>query len=89
MRPGLRSNSVKKVRIKLPSGSLTTHFKKEKPSRTKCKECGSEVHGLPRLKPVRYSNLNKSARTISRKYGGELCSRCSRERIKKNFRVNE
>ena len=89
MRPGLRSRSVKKVRKKLPSGVLTTHFKKEKPSRQKCGVCDSELHGLPRLKPIRYSNLNKSARTVNRKFGGSLCSKCSRDSIKKSVRVNE
>jgi len=87
MRPGLRTKSLKKVKKKLPSGSTTTHFKHKKAKGARCSSCGAEIHGLPILKPIRYSNLNKSARTINRKYGVELCSKCSREKIKKNVRV--
>jgi large subunit ribosomal protein L34e len=89
MRPGLRTKGVKKVSKKLPSGRLATHFKKEKPSHHKCGVCRAPLQGLPRLKPIRYSSLNKSARTVSRKFGGYLCSKCARETIKKSVRVSD
>ena len=87
MRPGLRTKSVKKTSRKLPSGRLTTHFKKEKPSVHKCGACGSQLHGLPRMKPIRYSNLSKSARTVSRKFGANLCAGCAKKKIKELARV--
>ena len=87
MRPGLRSTSVKKVKVRLPGGVLTTHFDKAKPSHHECAGCGSQLHGLKRLHPIRYSNLSMSAKTVNRKFGGELCSKCSRERIKNSVKV--
>ncbi|PIO00462.1 50S ribosomal protein L34e [archaeon CG10_big_fil_rev_8_21_14_0_10_43_11] len=87
MRRAQRSRSLKRVKKRVPSGESRLSFKKELPGKIVCAECGSELHGIAREKPIRFSNLNKSARTVSRKYGGMLCSSCSRESIRKEARV--
>ncbi len=87
MRLGLNSSSMKRRAVKVPSGNLSFHFSKAKPKSRSCASCGAQLKGIPRLTPIRFSNTAKSTHSVSRKFGGELCSNCSRELIKKNFRV--
>ena len=44
---------------------------------------------IPRLRPTEYKRLAKHDRTVSRAYGGVLCSKCCRERILRAFIVEE
>lgn len=50
----------------------------------RCAICGRVLHGIPRMDEIR--KYSKSARRVSRKFGGYLCARCAREIIKKEAR---
>ena len=86
MKPGWRSNSVKKMKKRLPSGKSVVHLKKEKPGRPTCSGCSGELHGLPRLKPIRMANITKSKRTINRMFGSDLCGKCTKSVLKSSVR---
>lgn len=70
---------MKKVKKRSPSGRVSVHVKREKPSIAKCANCKSLLHGIPRLNPSEIKKLSKSKRRPERPYGGYLCSNCSRE----------
>lgn len=52
----------------------------------KCAKCGKELHGIS-LRRIR--ELSKSQKRVSRKYGGYLCTNCTREKIKQEVRKKE
>lgn len=82
VRRSLRSRSLRKMRVKLPGGAWITHYFKRNPSPAYCAECGKPLHGTARLRSIRMKRIPKSRKRPERPYGGNLCSRCARKRIK-------
>lgn len=82
-----RTRSWKKVQTRVPGGESRTFLKKELPGKAVCGVCGNELHGIPREKPIRFKNLSKSQRTVNRKFGGELCTKCAREKLRNEVKV--
>ncbi|UCD07046.1 MAG: 50S ribosomal protein L34e [Candidatus Aenigmatarchaeota archaeon] len=85
-RPALRSRTLRRVKKRLPGGGFIIHYLKRKPSPAKCAVCGRKLHGVPRKSPSIIKKISKSKKTPSRPYGGNLCSRCAREKVKENLR---
>lgn len=81
-RPGLRTSRFRRIVRKIPGGALVIHYKKKKPKQAKCAGCGKPLTGVKRNIPSRVKNLAKSKKRPSRPYGGNLCSRCSREAVR-------
>ena len=77
-----KSRSLRRVQRKTPGGKTVQHYRKRKPSAAKCAECGAELPGIPRLKVAKFKNLTKSQKKVARPYGGNLCSKCMRKKIK-------
>jgi large subunit ribosomal protein L34e len=84
-RPALRSTSWRKIKKKLPGGRFIIHYLKRKPSISVCAVCKKPLHGVPRDIPSKIRRLSKTCRRPERPYGGNLCSRCMREKIKEKF----
>jgi large subunit ribosomal protein L34e len=82
VRPALRSRSLKRVKKKAPSGRGITHYEKKAPSKPKCGSCGKVLPGVTRGRKNLVKKAAKSKRRPSRPYGGNLCSSCTREKIK-------
>ncbi len=82
VRPALRSRSFRKMRKRLPGGKYAMHYEKRKPAAPRCAGCKGVLHGMPRIRPIRLGNIASSRRTVSRPYGGSLCSGCMRARIR-------
>lgn len=57
-----------------------------KPKKAKCAKCGKPLPGIPRVIPSVFKKLARTKRKPSRPYGGNLCSKCMREKIKKKAR---
>ena len=85
-RPALRSRSLARVYVRLPSSTVTVHYRKRRPNRAKCAMCGRELNGVPNLRPVELRKLPKTARRPERPYGGYLCPACLRKYLKKAVR---
>ena len=87
-----KSRTFRRKRVKTPGGRVVIQFDRRNPQTTKCAICKKELHGIPRKLPSKFRNLPKSKKVISRPFGGNLCSSCSREKIKeitlKNVNVN-
>lgn len=74
---------AKKIKKRIPSGKSVIRRGKKRPAYTKCAECGAQIHGMPRLKPSKLKKIPKSKRVPNRPYGGNLCSSCMRNELKK------
>jgi len=80
--PRHRSRTFRRVYTKLPGNSVTIHYKKRKPQKAKCGNCGKQLAGIPRERPSILAKIPKSSRRPERPYGGVLCTICTREKIK-------
>jgi large subunit ribosomal protein L34e len=74
-----KSRSLRKVFVKTPS-ETKVHYRKRNPKVAKC-SCGAVLKGIPRLIASKFKKLSKGRKTVSRPYGGNLCTKCMREKI--------
>lgn len=81
-----KSRSRRRVFVKT-SGKTRIHYKKRKPSKTKCGKCGAVLKGVPNVRAFKLKRLPKTKKRPERPYGGVLCSRCMRAEIKKIARL--
>ncbi|MBN1157254.1 50S ribosomal protein L34e [Candidatus Woesearchaeota archaeon] len=81
-----KSRTLRRKKVKTPGGRLTTHYLKRKPKKAHCAECGVVLSGVPRERPYIMRNLGKTKKRPERPFGGMLCSKCSRDLIKKQAR---
>jgi len=82
VRRALRSTSLRKVKVKTPGGNVVTHYRKKKPKGAHCAGCGRVLPGIPRERPTKMQNMAKTKKRPQRKFGGMLCTRCSRQVLK-------
>ena len=73
--------SKRQVFVKVPGGRTVIHFKKKKPGKAHCAECGSVLAGVPRESSLKMKNMAKTAKRPQRAFGGVLCSKCARKKI--------
>jgi large subunit ribosomal protein L34e len=76
------SNKIRKVRT--PGSRVVVHYVGKKPRgvhapHDSC-DCGKRINGIPKLSSHRYHSLSRRQKTVSRAYGGVLCSGCVRDR---------
>jgi large subunit ribosomal protein L34e len=71
VRRSLRTRSRVRKAVRTPGGRVTIHYVGEKPGRPRCSVCGKQIHGIPSEPGTAHSS-----RTVSRAYGGVLCSNC-------------
>lgn len=81
-----KSRSMRRVFVRTPGGKNVLHYKKRKPNNAKC-SCGAVLKGTARERPYKMKTMAKSKKRPLRPYGGNLCSKCMREKIIKNVRV--
>jgi large subunit ribosomal protein L34e len=72
----------KKIKRRTPSGKSVIRRGRPNPSKPKCAECGSPLHGMPRMRPVDVKRTPKSKRKPNRPFGGNLCPKCTRAHYK-------
>lgn len=83
MRRQLRSASIKKTRVRAPSGTVM-RFRRKKPNYAQCGGCGAKMV-RKRLSPSGMAKLSKTEKRPERPLP-HLCSRCMREQIKMKVR---
>ena len=84
--PRFRSRTFRRVFVKTPGGITKLHYRKRKPAKAHCAGCGIELPGVPRERPYKMQNMCKTKKRPERKFGGVLCTRCSRAKIKEAAR---
>ena len=82
----LKSRTFRRIFKKTPGGKTKLHYTLRKPKKAKCAKCGDVLKGITNERPKKMQNIPKSQKTVSRPYGGNLCSRCMRKTIKENIK---
>ena len=75
-----KSKSERKVFVKTPNRNKIS-LRKSKPNKRTCKECGAFLIGIKRNNAFSLKKVGKSKKRSNRKFGGDLCSKCSRVKI--------
>lgn len=73
-----RSKKLRAVKVKTPT-KVKIAYKRRKPQKAKCGNCGKPLKGVPREIPSKLNKLAKTERRPERPYGGVLCSKCMRD----------
>lgn len=81
-----KSGRLRKIFVKTPGGRNVTHYRQRKPSKALCGKCKKQLAGVPRELPAKMANMPKTAKRPERKYGGVLCSACTRALLKSEAR---
>ncbi len=76
---------MRRVYKKMPGGTTKLTYQKAKPQQAHCNACGAVLPGTPRERPYKMRRMATSKKRPERPYGGVLCSRCSRQTIKKSI----
>jgi len=79
-RPHLRTNFLKKIKKRLPSGVYIIHYKNSSVAR--CSECKKPLQGSVKGSLKKIKNAAKSIKKPTRKHGGNLCASCAKKKIK-------
>ena len=81
-----KSGRFRKVFVRTPGAKNVVHYRERMPKIAKCAECKQPLKGIPRLRATEFKNLAKSQKKTNRPYGGNLCSKCARNKIKESAR---
>lgn len=83
-----RTRSWRRVKRVTPGGRLVVHYEKRKPGKAKCAICGTELHGVPALRPSKLGKLAKTEKRPERPYGGVICPKCLMRGLKVAVRAS-
>jgi len=61
-----------RIQRSLPGHSHATHFQRRRPQAAHCPITGLVLNGIPRKRPAQLAKLPKTARSVSRYYGGKI-----------------
>jgi len=86
-RPALRSRTLRRVKVRTPGGETKQRYDKRKPSTAKCGSCGAVLKGVPRERPYKMMNIAKTKKRPQRPFGGVLCTKCMRKKMKEQANV--
>ena len=81
-----KSGRFRAVKRRTPGSRVSVQYKQGKPKNAKCGECGVILKGVPRGLSAEMKNLPKTKKRPQRPYGGVLCSKCSRAKIKADIK---
>ena len=82
-----KSRTFRRVFKKTPGGKTVLKHVLRKPKKAKCSKCGDILKGISRGRPSKMKKLSRIKKTVSRPYGGNLCSKCMRETIKNKIKT--
>lgn len=80
-----RSRSKRRVKVKLTRETVI-HYEDRRPKLARCGGCGAELKGVPRLKKSEITNIAKTKKRPERPFGGVLCSKCMRDKMREKIR---
>jgi len=84
--PRYRSSSYRKLKRHTPGGRTTIIYKRHAVSPPRCSVCGKTLSGFKRWTYREIRGLSKTKKTVSRPYGGYLCSSCLKNMLKNAVR---
>ena len=84
-RPGLRSHSQARKTIRTPGNANKIHYSRRKPKKSHCAICKNPISSIPRLRPAKLRNTNKTSRRPNRLESGRYCTTCLRNLIRESI----
>ncbi|MBD3259440.1 50S ribosomal protein L34e [Candidatus Woesearchaeota archaeon] len=84
-----KSRTLRRAHRRTPGGKTVLCFKRRNPNSAKCSRCGAKLSGIPRKIPLKFKNIPKTKRNPARPYGGNLCSKCTRQVLIEKARSEE
>lgn len=84
--PRFRSRSYKRIKRTTPGGKSVVHYRRKKVKKACCCNCGSPLPGVASYRRGKMDKLSKTKKRPERPFGGNLCSKCTREKIKERIR---
>lgn len=78
-----RSRRFVRKNVRLPGKDNTVHYRKRKPKKAHCSNCGAVLGGISNERDAIKRNLAKSKKRPTRPYGGVLCPGCLKLKIRK------
>ncbi|MFX1455800.1 MAG: 50S ribosomal protein L34e [Promethearchaeota archaeon] len=84
-RPGLRSKSQARKKLRTPGNRSVSHYWRRKPNRAHCAICKRPLQSVPRLRPTNMKKTDKTARRANRLESGRYCSTCLKTLIKESI----
>ena len=80
------SRKMRRVYTKTPGGQTGLTYKRPKTSKHICANCGANLAGVPNQIPSKVKKTPKSYRRPERPYGGYLCPKCLKQKLKQKIR---
>lgn len=81
-RPGLRSKTQPRKKLKTPGNRSTTHYWRKTPSKAQCALCKKPLQSIPRLRPSKMKKTAKISRRANRIASGRYCAKCLQSLVK-------
>ncbi len=79
--PNRRARTLRRVKVRTPSGKTKISYRIRKPGKATCANCGATLQGVPHTVKSKLRNMPKSQRRPERAFGGVLCSACAKREI--------
>lgn len=76
-----KSNSRRKIFVKVPGNSVKIHYVARRPKAHICSVCGKPLKGTPNHINSQIKKLSKTQKRPSRIYGGQICHECLRKML--------
>ena len=76
--PRYRSRTLRRVFKRTPGSRVSLQYRKRKPSKAHCAECGGILMAVPNERPYKMENMAKTKKRPQRPFGGKLCSSCAK-----------
>ena len=77
-----KSRTFRRIKKKLPGNRVVIRYEKRAHKKAYCSSCGTVLAGVATGKATKIKNMPKTRKRPERPYGGVLCSRCMREKIR-------
>uniref|UniRef100_A0A7N5K7Y7 Large ribosomal subunit protein eL34 n=1 Tax=Ailuropoda melanoleuca TaxID=9646 RepID=A0A7N5K7Y7_AILME len=79
------------VRSRTPGNRIVYLYTKKvgKAPKSACGVCPGRLRGVRAVRPKVLMRLSKTKKHVSRAYGGSMCAKCVRDRIKRAFLIEE
>ncbi len=82
-RPALRSRSLRRIKVKLPSGKSGIHYERKRNGVAICAICKRPLNGVKTNKVYKFSKTEKRP---ERPFGGYICHSCLEKLLKASIR---
>ncbi|XP_051889952.1 large ribosomal subunit protein eL34 [Mobula hypostoma] len=85
------TTSNKKRLSRTPGNRIVFLYTKKvgKAPKSACGICPGRLRGIRAVRPKVLMRLSKTKKHVSRAYGGSMCAKCVRDRIKRAFLIEE